>query len=462
MHRGLTITDIQPGTVAGELELEPGDRLVAVNGHHLRDLIDYEFHRSDDPLLLEVLRRSGESWEIEVERGEGEPLGLVFAPPRPKRCGNNCLFCFVHQLPRGLRRPLYVKDEDYRLSFLYGTYVTLTNLTWSDLRRIKEQRLSPLYISVHATDAAVRERLLGRSGLPPVLDLLRELTAAGIVVHTQVVLCPGINDGVILERTVADLAELGTGVASLAVVPVGLTRHRARLPELQPVTSEYAAAFVSRWQPEAERLADLRGEPWLFLADEFFIRGEIPFPPLSSYGDFPQLENGVGMIPLFLDEAEEVLRDAGPVPMVAVTVVTGISAAPFIRAFCARLAAATGAELCVVAVPNRLFGPPVTVTGLVGGRDILEALRGTHPGSAIVVPDVMLKEGEGSFIDDVTVEDLATVLGCGIVVVPATPWGFYEGLRELAVSPPVSEGAGDGTTEGPADENHAAWSEGTL
>ena len=195
MRRGLLIEAVHPGSIAGELELEPGDRLVALNGMPLRDLIDYEFHVSDDPLLLEVERRDGEAWEIEVERDEGEPLGLVFSPPAPKRCGNNCLFCFVHQLPKGLRKPLSVKDEDYRLSFLYGTYITLTNLTRRDLARIIAQRLSPLYISVHATDPAVRERLLGRSGIPPVLDLLRELAGAGITLHTQVVLCPGINDG---------------------------------------------------------------------------------------------------------------------------------------------------------------------------------------------------------------------------------------------------------------------------
>lgn len=428
LNAGLLITELLPGGIAEELELEPGDRLVAVNGQPLRDLIDYEFHISDDPLHLEIVRRSGEIWEVEVERDEGEPLGLVFAPPRPRRCGNNCLFCFVHQLPRGLRKQLYVKDEDYRLSFLYGTYITLTNLTGRDLRRIKEQRLSPLYISVHATDPAVRQRLLGRSGLPPVLDLLRELTAAGIVVHTQVVLCPGINDGEILERTVSVLAELGPGVASLAVVPVGLTDHRARLPELQPVTSEYAAAFVRRWLPEAERLADRRGEPWLFLADEFFIRGEIPFPRLSSYGDFPQLENGVGMIPLFREEAGEVLRDAAPLPPTALTVVTGVSPYPFIGEFLERLASVTGAVIRVVAVPSRLFGPSVTVTGLVAGRDIIEELRGRDLGTALVIPDVMLKEEE-RFIDDLTVAELTATLGCEILVVPATPWGFYEALR---------------------------------
>ena len=432
MKRGLLIEEVLPGSLAEEMRLEPGDRLIAVNGTSLRDLIDFEFHISDNPLLLEVMRRSGDIWEIEVERDEEVPLGLVFSPPVPKRCGNNCLFCFVHQLPRGLRTSLYVKDEDYRLSFLYGTYITLTNLTRKDLVRIREQRLSPLYISVHATEPAVRERLLGRSGLPPVLDLMRQLTEAGIHLHTQVVLCPGINDGEVLERTVSDLADLYPGVISLAIVPVGLTSHREHLPELQPVTAGYAAAFVGRWQRSAERLTDRLGEPFLFLADEFFIRGGAPFPPLSTYGDFPQLENGVGMIPLFLDEAEEVLRDAVPLPPVRVTVVTGVSPYPYIREFLERLASATGAVIEVMAVPNRLFGAPVTVTGLVAGRDIIELLKEKEHGSVLVIPDVMLKEGEGRFIDDMTVTELAESLGCEVLVVPATPWGVYEALKQHA------------------------------
>ncbi len=428
MKRGLLIEEVLPGGLAEEMELEPGDRLVAINDNPLRDLIDYEFNLSDDPLLLEVARRCGETWEIEVERDEGEPLGLVFVPPAPKRCGNNCLFCFVHQLPKGLRKPLYVKDEDYRLSFLYGTYITLTNLTRSDLRRIKEQRLSPLYISVHATDPVVREQLLGRSGLPLVLELLRELTEAGITLHTQVVLCPGINDGEVLERTVADLSGMHSGIASLAIVPLGLTSHREKLPELQRVTPEYAAEFVARWQPVSETLAGRLGEPWLFLADEFFIRGGVLFPELQTYGDFPQLENGVGMVPLFLDEAEELLDTVEPLPETAATVVTGISPYPYIKEFLEKLGVATGATLKVVAIPNVLFGPMVTVTGLVAGRDIIAALRGEPVGDVLIIPDVMLKDGE-CFIDDMTVQELAQKLGCEVLVVPANPSGFYESLK---------------------------------
>lgn len=429
--KGLLIDSVAPGSIAEELEIEAGDRLVAINGHQLRDIIDYNYHSVDEELVLEVLKPSGEEWEVEIERDGDEPLGLVFAAPEPARCGNKCVFCFVHQLPKGLRRPLYVKDEDYRLSFLYGNYVTLANISRDDIARIIEQRLSPLYISVHATNPVLREQLLGTTGILPILDAMRELADARITMHTQVVLCPDLNDGDELRRTVADLAALHPLVASLAVVPVGLTQHRRGLPALQPVTAEYAQAFLREWQPEAERLERELGEPFLFLADEFYIKAGIPFPPLEAYGDLPQIENGVGMIPLFLDEAARVVRKARKMKPVTVTVVTGESSYQYLADFLSKLAAKTGATLQPVAVRNRLFGESVTVTGLVAGRDIIEELRGSELGDVVLIPDVMLKEGEGVFLDDLSVDELGDALGAKVIVVEATPSGIYETLREL-------------------------------
>lgn len=429
--KGLLIDSVAPGSIAEELEIEAGDRLVAINGHQLRDIIDYNYHSVDEELVLEVLKPSGEEWEVEIERDGDEPLGLVFAAPEPARCGNKCVFCFVHQLPKGLRRPLYVKDEDYRLSFLYGNYVTLANISRDDIARIIEQRLSPLYISVHATNPVLREQLLGTTGILPILDAMRELADARITMHTQVVLCPDLNDGDELRRTVADLAALHPLVASLAVVPVGLTQHRRGLPALQPVTAEYAQAFLREWQPEAERLERELGEPFLFLADEFYIKAGIPFPPLEAYGDLPQIENGVGMIPLFLDEAARVVRKARKMKPVTVTVVTGESPYQYLADFLSKLAAKTGATLQPVAVRNRLFGESVTVTGLVAGRDIIEELRGSELGDVVLIPDVMLKEGEGVFLDDLSVDELGDALGAKVIVVEASPSGIYETLREL-------------------------------
>ena len=429
MRRGLAIESIDPGSPAAEAGLETGDRLLTVNGHTIRDLIDYAFHSGDGRLLLEVAKKNGELLEIELDWWEGEPLGIRFAPPRPARCSNACLFCFVDQLPSGLRAPLYVKDEDYRLSFLYGNFITLASIGRGQLRRIREQRLSPLYISVHATDPVVRGLLLGNPSAPPVLPIMEELASAGIRMHAQVVLCPGLNDGRHLERTVSDLAALYPAVASLAVVPVGLTRHRASLARLRPVTRRYATRFMARWLPRAEELADRLGSPFLFLADEFFIKAEFPFPPLAAYGDLPQLENGVGMVPLFLAEAEEVLERAEPLGKARVTVVTGQSPYRYLARFVSALAERTGIDIRAVAVANQLFGEGVTVTGLVPGNGILDAFKGREARDLLAVPDVMLKEGEGLFVDDVSIEELGAKLDTEVAVFEATPSGLYEMLK---------------------------------
>ena len=427
---GLIVDKVMPGSIAEELEIEPGDRLLSVNGQPLRDVIDYNYLTGDDVLDLEVEKADGELWEVEVEREEGEPLGLSFQAPSPARCGNNCVFCFVHQLPKGLRSPLYVKDEDYRLSFLYGNYVTLANIGREDLDRIKEQRLSPLYISVHATEPLLREQMLGKSGILPILEVMQELAQARITMHTQIVLCPALNDGEAFARTVEDLAAMYPMVASLAVVPVGLTGHRKNRPPLTPLTMEFAASFIEEWGAKAQLLEERLGEPFLFLADEFYIKGDVPFPSLESYGDLPQLENGVGMIPLFLSEAEQVLEEAQPLKPERVTLVTGESPYRYLSDFLKKLSEATVVSLVPVAVRNRLFGPTVTVTGLVSGRDIVTELQGKELGDLVLVPDVMLKEGEGVFLDNLTLDDLELQLGTPVQVVESTPYGIYHALVE--------------------------------
>lgn len=432
--KGLVIECVVPGSVADEMELAAGDRLLSINGHCPRDIIDYSFYSScEDELTLEVLKADrDEIWELEIEREAGQSLGIIFPPPHPARCRNNCVFCFVHQLPRGLRKPLYVKDEDYRLSFLNGNYVTLANLKPAELRRIVAQRLSPLYISVHATNPALRERLLGREGIPPILEQLRVLAEARITLHTQVVLCPGLNDGRELERTVDDLGTLYPAVQSLAVVPVGLTRHRQRLPQLSPVDECYAREFVALWEPRARALNKRLGRPFLFLADEFYLKASHPFPPLKSYGDLPQLENGVGMVPLFLRDVGRTLRAARRLKPFRVTVVTGVAACGIVSDFLGKLGERTGVDIAVVAVENRLFGESVTVSGLVTGNDILVSLAGRDAGLAVMVPDVMIKEGEGVFLDDVSLEELERRVGCRCVIFDATPHGCYRAIRELS------------------------------
>jgi len=429
---GLRIESVAAESIADQFEVAAGDSLLSVNGHPLRDLIDYSYYTaSEDELLLEIEKPDGELWELEVERNQGEPLGLTFSAPAPARCANNCLFCFVHQLPKGLRKPLYVKDEDYRLSFLNGNYVTLANLKPSALHRIIEQRLSPLYISVHATNPLLREHLLGTSGIPPILEQLQQLAAARIVMHTQVVLCPGLNDGMELQRTVSDLAALYPSVQSLAVVPLGLTAHRRNLPHLTPVDADYAREFVSYWQPHAELLRRKLRRPFLFLADEFFLKAEQPFPPLKEYGDFPQIENGVGMVPLFLKEAVSVVRRVLPLGSFRVTVITGTSSFGFVNAFLTQVSEKSGLNIVPVAVTNRLFGSSVTVSGLVAGNDISMELVGREIGECLFVPDVMLKEGEGVFLDDISLAELERRINRPVIVFDSTPAGFYKALRQF-------------------------------
>ncbi|NTW98927.1 MAG: DUF512 domain-containing protein, partial [Geobacteraceae bacterium] len=385
----LRIDSVTAGSIAAEMEVAAGDLLVAVNGRPLRDLIDYSYYTaSEEELLLEIEKPDGELWELEIERQSGEPLGLTFSAPAPARCANNCVFCFVHQLPKGLRKPLYVKDEDYRLSFLNGNYITLANLKTPALNRIIAQRLSPLYISVHATNPDLRERLLGKPGIPPVLGQLQQLAAAGIVMHTQVVLCPGLNDGEELQRTVSELAALHPAVRSLAIVPLGLTSHRRGLPPLTPVDTDYAREFISIWQPEAEALHRKLRQPFLFLADEFYLKAGLQFPPVKAYGDFPQIENGVGMVPLFLKDAARLLKRIRPIGAFRATVVTGVSSFGFVRVFLEELAEKSGGDIVPLAVENRLVGVSITGSGLSAGNDIAAALEGKDVGSCLLVPDV--------------------------------------------------------------------------
>ena len=303
----LEIISIEPGSIADELGLQTGDRLVRVNGEQVNDLVDYLVEEPREALRIEVERADGELWELDIEHDSEEPLGILLPHPEPRQCGNNCIFCFVHQLPRGMRPTLYIKDEDYRFSYLYGAYVTLTNLTEDDLKLILRKQLSPLYISVHAVDNKLRQKLLGKPA-PDVMPLMKTLVDGGIELHTQVVVCPGINDGAHLEQTLRELSALAPGVKSLAIVPVGLTGHRQRLPELRVHTRDEAlelAAWIGEKQSE---LLETLGTRFIFAADELYLRADEDFPTLDSYEELAQIENGVGLIPVFRTQADEVIE----------------------------------------------------------------------------------------------------------------------------------------------------------
>lgn len=435
----LEILTVEPGSIADELGLLPGDSLLAVNGEPVNDLLDYLLEEPSELLRLEVERPGGEFQDFEIEHDSDDPLGLGLPHPEPKRCGNNCIFCFVHQLPRGMRKTLYVKDEDYRFSYLYGAYVTLTNLSEEDLQRILKKRLSPLYVSVHAVDNLLRQKLLGKR-VPDLMPLLQKLVAGGIEIHTQVVVCPGINDGEHLARTCRELAalapevdSLAPGVKSLAIVPVGLTGHRQRLLDLRIHTRQEAAELVEWIETQQSELLEQIGTRFIFAADELYLKAEKEFPDLSAYGDLSQIENGVGMIPLFRSQTVEVLAAAERLELPSISVVTGASAAADIKSFSEKLAEKCGLDLRVHVVENRFFNGHVTVAGLLTGQDLLDQLAIDSLGKVLLVPDVMLREDEELFLDDIRISDLEERLDVQVEVFPSDPWGLWNMLDTLAM-----------------------------
>ena len=428
----LEILSVEAGSIADELGIQAGDSLVAVNGEPVNDLVDYLIEEPKESLHVALKRASGDLWALDVEHDSEEPLGLVLPHPEPKQCGNNCVFCFVHQLPRGMRRTLYVKDEDYRFSFLYGAYVTLTNLAEEDLQRILNKKLSPLYVSVHAADHMLRQKLLGNPA-PDVMPILQQLVAGGIEVHTQVVVCPQINDGEQLAQTCRELVALAPGVKSLAVVPVGLTGHRQRLPELRPHTRQEALELVEWVEATQEGLLETLGTRFIFAADELYLKAEKEFPSLSDYEDLSQVENGVGLIPQFRSQADGVLDIAEPRGLPPISMVTGVSAAEDIKTFARKLADKCGLDLRVHVIENNFFSGHVTVTGLLTGQDLLAQLAEQDLGDILMIPDVMLREGEEVFLDDVSIDNLVERFDKQIEVVAADPWGLWDMLDTLSM-----------------------------
>ncbi len=428
----LEILSVDAGSIADELGFQPGDKLLAVNGERVNDLVDYLIEEPNEILQIELEKATGELWSVDVEHDNDEPLGLGLPHPEPKQCGNNCIFCFVHQLPRGMRKTLYVKDEDYRFSYLYGAYVTLTNLSEEDLQRILKKKLSPLYVSVHAAENMLRQKLLGNPA-QDILPLLKRLVDGGIEVNTQIVVCPGINDGEALADTCNDLVALAPGITSLAVVPVGLTGHRQNLPDLRPHTAIEAAELV-RWVEDTQaNLLKSIGTRFIFAADEFYLKAQKNFPDLSSYEDLSQIENGVGLIPQFRAQAADVIAGAEPLKLPSMSLVTGVSAAGDLNSFADSLALKCGLDLRVHVIENCFFSGHVTVTGLLTGQDLLSQLADKDLGEILIIPDVMLREGEEVFLDDVSVEELVDRLNVQVEVVPADPWGLWDMLDTLSM-----------------------------
>jgi putative radical SAM enzyme (TIGR03279 family) len=436
---GVTITEVEPGSLGEELELRPGDRIVRVNGKPVRDHLDFRYQTAGETdLLFEVRRQGSEPFEIEFDREESEPFGLMFEQIVPRQCANECLFCFCKGNPEDARPSLFVRDEDIRLSFLYGNYTTLSSITEDEMNRVIEQRLSPQYVSVHATDLKTRAYLLGvDEKRADISEKLKRLIDNGIEIHAQVVLCPGINDGAILERTLNDLAAYYPSVVSVAIVPVALTRYNTD-ERLTRVTPEFCSELVAQVSGIQGEFRQRLGTTFAFLGDEIYLKAGMEVPPREHYGDYPQIEDGVGMVRTFSERFDELVRVPADVaanggsdtqrirnPRInkfahepagsgspktfptssSGTFITGEMFAPILSAHIANFNERFGTRFHVIAAPNKYFGGDVSAAGLLSGSDILAMSRSVK-GDFVVIPGVAVKSDEPVLIDGMQFSEL--------------------------------------------------------
>jgi putative radical SAM enzyme (TIGR03279 family) len=396
------VSRIERNSIADELGIQKGTELLTVNGRPLADFLDWEFLTADEELAIEARQPDGQEVIYELERLDGEPLGISLEPPSVRRCANRCEFCFIEGLPAGLRKPLYIRDDDYRLSFAYGNFATLSNVKERDIERILEYRLSPLYVSVHATNHEARKILLNNQRVPDIKTQLARLAAGGIQFHCQMVIVPGLNDETVLEESLTDLWNMREAVLSAAVVPVGLTQfsHLYTGRRMDRDTARAILSQVERWGARGVRE---RGETWVFGSDELYLLAERELPGPEHYGEFAQIENGVGAVTSLrmrvADGLESVTRREGQ----RIGVVTGLAMAPLMEPLLDRLAAATGAGFELIVAQNSLFGPTITTAGLLVGRDILTALADRHDLDIALIPAETINDDK-VFLDDYTLE----------------------------------------------------------
>ena len=425
----LEIESIVTDSPAAKAGLQGGDILLSINSCPLHDVIDFMFNKGSDELEIEFMRNAAVNKTF-ITLEDDSDLGITVRPFKVKTCRNNCIFCFVKQLPKGLRKSLYIKDEDYRLSFLYGNYMTLSNISNEDRKRILEQRLSPLYISVHTTNRALRNKMLGNLKAQDIMKELKFFSANKIRMHLQIVLCPGFNDGTELQNTIRDVYKFYPYVSSTAVVPVGLTRHR-RL-QLQPVTKNIALESIKIVESFQKRFRKKHGESIVYCADEMYIKAEKAFPPLKDYGNLSQIENGVGMVPLFINQAKKVKIPKTISGKKNFITFTGMSFFPYLAKFINRFTENENVNITLVPIKNEFFGESVTVTGLLTGRDIIKALHGNADSyDILIVPEVVLKEGDNVFLDNVSLKEIEDATGLKTLVTDGTPQGFIDTLCEF-------------------------------
>ena len=434
------ITKVDPGSRADRAGIRAGDDLLSINGEEIRDVLDYRFYLADKKIDLALLR-DGTPYTVTVKKGTYDDIGLDFATPlmdEKQSCRNKCVFCFIDQLPKGMRKSLYFKDDDSRLSFLHGNYITLTNMTERDIDRIIKMRFSPINVSVHTTNPELRVRMMKNKRAGAVLAYLPKLAASGIELHCQIVLCRGLNDGAELDRTMRDLAALAPAVDSVSVVPAGLTDHRDGLYPLTPFTPDECAAVIAQVDAFASECLAKHGSRLFFCADEFYLSAGLPIPDEDYYEEYPQLENGVGMIRSALEDFTAEL-DAAPPPSPdaeprTVTLATGVAAEGLMR----ELARMTHEKyprvtVNVRAIKNDFFGHSVTVSGLLTGQDLKRQLAGLDLGAACLIPSSALRAGEDVFLDDMTVSDLSSALA--VPVIPTDESNLLSEMLGSSVSP---------------------------
>jgi putative radical SAM enzyme (TIGR03279 family) len=431
MAKGIKIIGVEPDSLAAELELEVGDRVWMINGRRVRDALDFKFLTSgEEELTLEVVKADGEEWQVEVEKDESESWGIDFEPMTPRQCGNDCVFCFIQQNPEGSRPSLWVRDEDIRFSFMYGNYSTLTTISKSEIERVIEQRLSPQYVSVHTTDPDLRAYLLGINKKIDVIAQMKNFIEHGIEIHAQVVLCPTINDGEHLKKTIYDLAELHPGVVSTAIVPLGITDKHKYRDRLTPVTDDFCHEIIDLVTPIQNELKRKLGTVFAFLGDEFYIRAGKKIPPKSHYrivrgqaaedDEYPQIEDGVGMARQFFDahakrmKQLEKMRLRGELTETQAkkiygTLATGLIFYPMLKEAVEELNRRFGTRLHVAPVENVFFGEGVTVAGLLSGVDFLNA-REKFRGEFLMIPPHSYREYDQRFLDGMTVSELTSEL----------------------------------------------------
>lgn len=431
------ILSITPGSYAQRYEIKPGEELVAINGFQIYDVLDYRFYQADADVELTILDQQKHKRTVRFCKGEYDEIGLEFETylmDRQHSCRNNCIFCFIDQLPKGMRESLYFKDDDSRLSFLFGNYITLTNLSEHEIKRITSMHISPINVSVHTTDPDLRVKMMGNRFAGDSLSLLKYFADAGIVLNCQIVACPGINDGDQLVKTLNDLKKLVPHVASIAVVPVGLTKYREGLYEIKPYDAKSAAAVIDIVEAFSDECLQQMGSRLVYAADEFYLKANRPIHAAQYYEDFAQLENGVGGIALLRDEFGFALEAELPSSNSRkVSIACGTAIRPYIEELVESLKEKFPFVNCnVYAIKNVFFGEQINVSGLVTGQDLINQLKGKDLGDALLIPAVMLRRECDVFLDDVSLEKVCDELGTPVKVVATDGGALFDAIVGVA------------------------------